>query len=76
MSNPALDYLRKVNNGCDVDTKQCVAIELADMKALQELLIATEQVLPAVSSDKEISDRLNDSLKISKKTSKLSSRQI
>jgi len=33
----------------------------ADMKALQELLIATEQkLLPAVSSDKEISDRLND----------------
>jgi hypothetical protein len=39
-------------------------MELADMKALQELLITTEQkLLSAVSSDKEISDRLNDFLK-------------
>lgn len=47
------------------DTKRsAIAMELADMKALQELLIATEQkLLPAVSGDKEISDRLNDFLK-------------
>ena len=47
------------------DTKRsAIATELADMKALQELLAATEQkLLPAVSSDKEISDRLNDCLK-------------
>lgn len=47
------------------DTKRsAIAMELADMKALQELLIANEQkLLPAVSSDKEISDRLNDFLK-------------
>ncbi len=47
------------------DTKRsAIATELADMKALQELLIATEQkLLPAVSGDKEISDRLSDFLK-------------
>ena len=47
------------------DTKRSgIATELADMKALQELLIATEQkLLPAVSGDKEISDRLSDFLK-------------
>lgn len=47
------------------DTKRSgIAMELADMKALQELLIATEQkLLPAVSGDKEISDRLSDFLK-------------
>ncbi len=47
------------------DTKRsAIAMELADMKALQELLIANEQkLLPAASGDKEISDRLNDFLK-------------
>jgi len=47
------------------DTKRsAIARELADMKALQQLLIATEQkLLPAVSGDPEISDRLNDFLK-------------
>lgn len=47
------------------DTKRgAIAMELADMKALQELLIATEQkLLPAVSGDQEIGDRLNDFLK-------------
>lgn len=47
------------------DTKRsAIAMEIADMKALQELLIANEQkLLPAVGSDKEISDRLNDFLK-------------
>lgn len=47
------------------DTKrQAIATELADLKALQELLIANEQkLMPAVSSDKEISDRLNDFLR-------------
>ena len=46
------------------DTKRsAIAMELADMKALQELVIATEQKLqPAVSSDREIGDRLNDFL--------------
>ena len=47
------------------DTKRrAIATELADLKALQELLIATEQkLLPSVSSDQEISDRFNDFLK-------------
>lgn len=47
------------------DTKRsAIATELADMKALQELLIATEQkLLPAANNDKEISDRLNDFLR-------------
>jgi molybdopterin converting factor small subunit len=47
------------------DTKRsAIARELADMRALQELLITTEQkLLPALSSDKEISDRLNDFLR-------------
>jgi hypothetical protein len=47
------------------DTKrQSIAKELADLKALQELLIANEQkLMPVVSSDKEISDRLNDFLR-------------
>ncbi|GAA6615396.1 hemerythrin HHE cation-binding protein [Scytonema sp. NUACC26] len=47
------------------DTKRsAIATELADLKALQELLIATEQkLLPAVSSDSEISNRLNDFIK-------------
>ncbi len=42
------------------DTKcSAIAMELADMQALQKLVIATEQkLLPAVSGDKEISDRL------------------
>jgi len=47
------------------DTKRsAITRELADMRALQELLITTEQkLLPALSSDKEISDRLNDFLR-------------
>lgn len=47
------------------DTKRsAIAMELADLKALQELLIANEEkVIPAVSSDQEISDRLKDFLK-------------
>ncbi|HCF26318.1 MAG TPA: hemerythrin HHE cation-binding protein, partial [Cyanobacteria bacterium UBA11049] len=46
------------------DTKRsAIATELADLKALQQLLIANEEkLIPAVSSDKEISDRLNDFL--------------
>ena len=46
------------------DTKRrAIATELADLKALQELLIATQKLLPSVSSDKEISDRFNNFLK-------------
>jgi hypothetical protein len=47
------------------DTKrQSIAMELADLRALQELLISTEQkLLPAVSSDSEIRDRFNDFLR-------------
>ncbi|MDF5707670.1 MAG: hemerythrin HHE cation-binding protein [Nostoc sp. S4] len=47
------------------DTKRsAIATELADLKAIQELLIANEKkVLPAVSNDQEISQRLNDFLK-------------
>ncbi|MGI2906308.1 hemerythrin HHE cation-binding protein [Tolypothrix sp. VBCCA 56010] len=47
------------------DTKRsAIARELADLKALQELLIANEQKLtPALSSDSEISDRFNDFIK-------------
>ena len=47
------------------DTKRsAIATELADLKALQQLLIANEQkIAPALSGDKEISDRLNDFLK-------------
>lgn len=47
------------------DTKRsAIATELADLKAIQQLLIANEQkLIPAVSNDKEISDRLNDFLK-------------
>lgn len=47
------------------DTKRsAIATELADLKALQQLLIANEEkLIPAVSSDKEISDRLNDFLR-------------
>lgn len=47
------------------DTKRsAIATELADLKAIQELLIANEQkVIPAVSNDQEISKRLNDFLK-------------
>ncbi|MEH2421224.1 MAG: hemerythrin HHE cation-binding protein [Nostoc sp.] len=47
------------------DTKRsAIATELADLKAIQELLIANEQkVLPAVSNDQEISKRLIDFLK-------------
>jgi hypothetical protein len=47
------------------DTKRsAIAQEIADLKALQELLIATEQnLLPAVSTDAEIRDRFNDFLR-------------
>ncbi|MEH2072641.1 MAG: hemerythrin HHE cation-binding protein [Nostoc sp.] len=47
------------------DTKRsAIATELADLKAIQELLIANEKkVIPAVSNDREISQRLNDFLK-------------
>lgn len=47
------------------DTKrQAIAREIADLKALQELLIATEQkLLPGVNSDDEIRTRLNDFLR-------------
>jgi hypothetical protein len=47
------------------DTKRsAIAMELADVKALQQLLIDNEQkLLPAVSGDSEISTRLNDFLK-------------
>lgn len=47
------------------DTKRsAIATELADLKAIQKLLIANEQkVLPAVSNDQEISKRINDFLK-------------
>lgn len=47
------------------DTKRrAIATELADLKALQELLIATEQkLMPSDSVSKEISDRFNDFLK-------------
>lgn len=48
----------------DDKKRSAIARELADLKAIQELLIANEQkVLPAVSGEKEISDRLNDFLK-------------
>lgn len=47
------------------DTKRrAIAMELADLKALQELLIANEEkLIPSVSNDKEISDRLSDFLR-------------
>lgn len=47
------------------DTKRsAIATELADLKELQQLLISNEEkVIPAVSGDKEISDRLNDFLR-------------
>ena len=47
------------------DTKRsAIATELADLKALQQLLIANEEkLIPSISSDKEISDRLNDFLR-------------
>lgn len=48
----------------DDSKRQAIATELADLKALQELLITTEQTLmPAVSSDSEIQERFNDFLK-------------
>ena len=48
------------------DTKRrAIATELADLKALQELLIATEQkLLPSASSDQEIADRFSDFLRV------------
>lgn len=47
------------------DTKRsAIGMEIADIKVLQQVLIDSEQkLLPAVSSDKEISDRLNDFIK-------------
>ncbi|MBD6619642.1 hemerythrin HHE cation-binding protein [Komarekiella sp. 'clone 1'] len=55
------------------DTKRsAIATELADLKAIQELLIANEQkVLPVVSNDEEISQRLNDFLKDDQKNLKV-----
>jgi len=55
------------------DTKRsAIATELADLKAIQELLIANEQkVLPVVSNDQEISQRLNDFLKDDQKNLKV-----
>ena len=48
----------------DDKARSAIATELADLKAIQELLIANEQkVLPVVSNDQEISQRLNDFLK-------------
>lgn len=48
----------------DDSKRSAIATELADLKAIQQLLIANEQkIAPAVSGDKEISDRLNDFLK-------------
>ncbi|MBF2050453.1 MAG: hemerythrin HHE cation-binding protein [Elainella sp. C42_A2020_010] len=48
----------------DDNKRQAIATELADLKALQELLITTEQTLmPAVSNDNEIRERFNDFLK-------------
>ncbi|MGV0026890.1 hypothetical protein [Phormidesmis priestleyi] len=48
----------------DDTRRSAIAMELADLKALQELLIATEQkLLPKVSSDQEIGDRLSDFLR-------------
>lgn len=45
----------------DDSKRQAIATELADLKALQELLLSNEQtLLPAVSNDPEIRDRLND----------------
>ena len=47
------------------DTKRrAIATELADLKAIQELLITTEQkLLPSVSNDQQIGDRFKDFLK-------------
>lgn len=47
------------------DTKRsAIATELADLKELQQLLIANEEkITPAISGDKEISHRLNDFLR-------------
>jgi hypothetical protein len=47
------------------DTKRsAIAMELADLKALQELLMANEQkLLPVVNDDDKIRDRFNDFLK-------------
>lgn len=55
------------------DTKRsAIATELADLKAIQELLIANEQkVIPVVSNDQEISQRLNDFLKDDQKNLKV-----
>lgn len=47
----------------DGTKRSAIASEIADLRALQELLTTTEQkLLPKVGGDKEISDRLNDFL--------------
>lgn len=47
----------------DHTKRSAIASELADLKVLQELLTTTEQkLLPKVSGDREISDRLSDFL--------------
>lgn len=48
----------------DNTKRMAIAREIADIKALQELLISTEQtLLPHISGDGEIRDRLNDFLR-------------
>lgn len=48
----------------DNTKRQAIAMEIADLKALQELLIANEQkLLPIVGNDGEIQNRLNDFLR-------------
>jgi hypothetical protein len=47
----------------DATKRQAIAMELADLRVLQDLLITTEQkLLPVVNSDHEIRDRFNDFL--------------
>lgn len=48
----------------DDSKRQAIATELADLRALQELLLNNEQkLLPAISSDADIRDRFNDFIK-------------
>jgi hypothetical protein len=47
----------------DATKRQAIAMELADLRVLQDLLMTTEQkLLPVVNSDNEIRDRFNDFL--------------
>lgn len=47
----------------DATKRQAIAMEMADLRALQNLLMTTEQkLLPVVNSDHEIRDRFNDFL--------------